>query len=435
MVESERKHVAIVGGGLAGLAAATYLGRAGHRVTVFERSESLGGRAATTNRDGYLHNMGPHALYQGGAGVEVLAELGVAYTGNSPVLGGVAVRSGRAFTLPASARSMVATRLFGLGARLQASSHLFSLRNITASDHRTVREWLDSKVSDPGAREFLEALFRLATYSNAPETIPVGDAAAQLNGATNGVIYLEGGWQTLVRGLELVARAAGVVVRTGQRVEGIESSTNRVTGLRVAGEIVPADGVLLAVSPAVASSLAPGIESLATIAADAIPARAACLDIGLTRLPNPRRLFALGIDTPFYFSVHSAWANLAPDGKVLVSVAKYIPVDGPRNAEQDLAELEAFMDIVQPGWRAYEEHRQYLPNMVVTTALPRAENGGIAGRPAPEVDGVRGLFVAGDWVAGGGWLSDATLGSARAAAQAVSSLLAPTAMLPLATVS
>ena len=45
--------VVVVGGGLAGLASACYLARAGVAVTLFEKASGLGGRAATTNHDGY----------------------------------------------------------------------------------------------------------------------------------------------------------------------------------------------------------------------------------------------------------------------------------------------------------------------------------------------------------------------------------------------
>jgi hypothetical protein len=142
------------------------------------------------------------------------------------------------------------------------------------------------------------------------------------------------------------------------------------------------------------------------------------------RLPNPRRRFGLGIDVPYYLSVHSLYAKLAPGGRVMVSVAKYIPAGQTHDAERDLTELEGFLDTVQPGWRELEEHRQFLPNMVVTTALPRAERGGIAGRPDALALGEEGLFLAGDWVGQGGWLADGTLGSARGAAAAVSKWLA-----------
>src|SRR2546427_4697391 len=69
--------VVVVGGGMAGLAAACYLARGGKSVTLFEKAATLGGRAATSNHEGYLFNRGIHGLYTGGATEEVLQELGI----------------------------------------------------------------------------------------------------------------------------------------------------------------------------------------------------------------------------------------------------------------------------------------------------------------------------------------------------------------------
>ena len=41
------RHIAVVGAGIAGIACARTLAQAGHRVTVFEKSSSAGGRMAT----------------------------------------------------------------------------------------------------------------------------------------------------------------------------------------------------------------------------------------------------------------------------------------------------------------------------------------------------------------------------------------------------
>ncbi|HEX6963964.1 MAG TPA: NAD(P)/FAD-dependent oxidoreductase, partial [Lacipirellula sp.] len=400
-MNTERQHVVIVGGGLAGLATAAYLARSGHRVTLFERSEHAGGRAATVEHDGYRHNLGPHALYRGGAGLEVLSELGVRYTGGSPDLHGVAVRNGKTFTLPVGGRSLMTSRLFGMRSRVEAGTHLLSLRK-GANDGRTVAAYLRDEFQHEGARQYVDALIRLSTYANAPDVTSVTDAARQLAGA-GGVIYLDGGWQTLADGLAETAADAGAEIRKGERVTGV-TGLSRVRGVRLAdGGEFEADAVVLAVPPQAARELAPSNEALALFADTAIPAYAACLDIGVSKLPYRQRRFGLGIDAPYYLSVHSLYAKLAPEGKTLISVAKYIPAGERSDAERDLRELEAFLDVVQPGWRALEEHRLYLPNMMVQSALPRADRGGIAGRPEPKVEGAEGLFIAGDWVGHGGW--------------------------------
>src|SRR5512143_4185632 len=93
--------VAVVGGGLSGLAAAGFAGRAGLSVAVFERAGSLGGRAQTQDREGFLFNLGPHALQGGGEAMAALGELGVRVSGGTPPLGGAyAVKAGRKHTLP-----------------------------------------------------------------------------------------------------------------------------------------------------------------------------------------------------------------------------------------------------------------------------------------------------------------------------------------------
>ncbi len=51
---------------------------------------------------------------------------------------------------------------------------------------------------------------------------------------------------------------------------------------------------------------------LSKAAKEAKPVRMACLDIALSSLPDKDALFALGVDRTLYFSVHSAYAKLAP---------------------------------------------------------------------------------------------------------------------------
>ncbi|MDX1650307.1 MAG: FAD-dependent oxidoreductase [Myxococcota bacterium] len=67
-------HVVVVGGGLAGAAAAHRLAVHGARVTLLERDERLGGRARHATRDGRVYDVGAHLLGGRDAAVRRLAE-------------------------------------------------------------------------------------------------------------------------------------------------------------------------------------------------------------------------------------------------------------------------------------------------------------------------------------------------------------------------
>ena len=60
-----------------------------------------------------------------------------------------------------------------------------------------------------------------------------------------------------------------------------------------------------------------------------------------------------------------------------------------------------------------------LSDMTVMNAVALVTQSGTEGRPGPQVDEVPGLYVVGDWVGAEGMLVDASLASARRAAELV----------------
>ena len=427
--EPVSKNVIVVGGGLAGLATAIYLARGGRTVTIFERRRYLGGRAVTHLRHGYRFNLGPHAFYRGGPGWEVMRELGIPIRGGSPDGSGVALLDRSSFRFPGNLRGIVATGLLSPKAKLEAMWLMMRIRRIDPSPFAsmTVREWLDGNVSDLKLRQLVQALFRLATYSDRPDVQRASSALAQLRLGMRKVVYLDEGWQKIVDAMHSAAVAAGVNFVTSSRVVAVHHD-NRVRSIEIGGlEIesgrdtvsvvlpdlnepekgapIPADTVVLAVDPESARELVPDLALPATE-----PVTITCLDLALSRLPVPQPRFALGIDQPYYFSVHSAWAQLTPKGGALIHIAKY-----GRGTEQ---ELEALADRLQPGWREVLVHRRFLPSMTVSNALTKVAGNGSEPRAAVATR-VGGLYVAGDWVGDRGILADAALSSAREAARAI----------------
>ncbi|GIW42145.1 MAG: dehydrogenase [Candidatus Binatia bacterium] len=420
MANETTRSVVVAGGGLAGLAVGTLLARRGKKVALFERSERLGGRASSVEKGGHVLNWGPHALYRGGCAARVLRALGAFPAGGVPrVSGAYAFARGRLHTFPGGFLSLLTTGLFGPAEKLEAARILsrISRQGSACREGKSIGEWAEEHVRHPRVRSFVFALVRLATYASDPKQS--ADAAlGQLRLALReNVLYVDGGWQAIVDRLRELALVSGVELRTGMAVRSVERAGASFRVRLGDGSSLSADAVVLAMARREAFRVFPP----ATAGTEEVPeVRAACLDLALSTLPRPGATFALGIDRPLYFSVHSAFARLAPDGGATIHVARYLSSEERPEAQSIRSELESFADLVQPGWRRAAVERRFLPSMTVSGWLPTPATGSLGGRPGVRVDGVPGLYRCGDWVGPEGLLSDAVFASAEAVAREIS---------------
>lgn len=387
--------ITIVGGGLAGLTAAAYAARDGHQVTVFEKSHYIGGRARTQMVEGFHLNMGPHALYQGSVGLPVLQGLGAHMSGGAPIIKGYLVYGGRRVRI---------NRPFGLGllrvrSIMALSRLLWRMMRDDPSDYAgmTLADFL--KDSPLAVQDAMKMLVRIATYTHAPEVLGMDAVMDQLQATIRGnVRYLDGGWQTLVDQLAQIAKDHGAMIETDAQVTALDGETLHLAD----GRRIDADAVILATSPEAVRRLMPDANL-----PDMPKVRASVFDVALSSLPNPAGHVCFGMDEPYYLSVHSGAAALAPSGGALIHVAKYL---APGESTADRSELEQFLEIAQPEWRSQVVTARFLPDMIVSHAIVT----GYANRPAVRLS--ERVFIAGDWVGDEGQLADAALASARRAA-------------------
>jgi phytoene dehydrogenase-like protein len=401
--------VIIIGGGLAGLTTAALLARGGKTVTLFEHSsKEIGGRARTAEIDGFYFNQGPHALFLTDATDSILKEIGITYTGSIPAGKGYLINGGKKHEIGND---------WGLTGK-DGSQFIKAPTNIDFSQLESIteQEWLDKNIHDINDVEIIKTIFRLNTYANDPDIQSIGPVLHQINvGSRAGVMYLDGGWQTLVDGLLTVAKNANARIVMGEKVTKLKKTDSSGWRVLLSDKTeVSAKIVVIAAGPMDAYNLFDENERpdvLVKAAKESKPIRLACLDVALSSLPDKDTTFALGVDRPLYFSVHSNYARLAPKGGALIHVAKYLGTSiAPRPREDEL-ELEQFLDFLQPGWKEVLVKKRPLPNMVVCNAIVTAADGGLAGRPDTKI--AENLYVVGDWVGKEGLVSNASVGSAK----------------------
>ncbi|MBI5697415.1 MAG: NAD(P)/FAD-dependent oxidoreductase [Thaumarchaeota archaeon] len=417
-----KQNVAIIGGGLAGLTAATYLARTGYDVTVFEQSTGYGGRARTQESDGFYFNQGAHALYLGAKGVQVLKELEIPYSGKKTNVTVQAIKNKKNYLFPLNEKTINESPLLSESSKKSLARFFAMLSTVdtTKIQDITLSEWLKENVVDADAISFIQAMVQLNTFVSDPQIQSAGTALDQLQIGNSGVVYLDKGWQTLADGLALKAKSYGAKIISNKKVVSVEFD-DMIRSITLSdGTKVEASIVILATPPSVASSLlGKRIPELEKFVTSAIPLRTASLDVALSSLPNPDNHFALRIDSPLYLSVHLFFAKLAPKGGALIHLSKYLSHSNHENPKNIRAELEEILDMMQSGWRNYLIKERFLPSMTTSNAILTASQNGFDGRPSPKINGVKNLYVVGDWVAHEGWLADASFASARQAAELI----------------
>jgi phytoene dehydrogenase-like protein len=394
MSTAEPVDISIVGAGLAGLTAAILAARGGRRVRLFA-GRSPGGRAITDRVDGYALNQGAHALYLGGEAARTWADLGIEMPGSSPNFPMFSQLDGALHRLPASVSTLLSTSLLPWPSKVRLGALFARLPALArAAGPEPFGEWLAAHTSDPDVARVFLALARLSTFIADPRPIRADGVLRQLQLAGDGVRYIDGGWQTAVARLHDAAIAGGVEVLS-QRVTGVSPDGAAWRTEVHDGEATVSNAVIVATGPTAFARLT------GVAVPELTPVRAAALDLGLRRLPDPAHPFVLDLDRPRYGSAQSLAAAIAPADAAVLHLLVYLGPD--ETAER--GDVEAWLDGWQPGWRDEVHVARWRPGLVVQNRAARSD------APVVTVDAAPGLLRAGDWV-GEGFLSDAAVASA-----------------------
>ncbi len=274
------RRIVVVGAGVGGLAAAIRLRALGHDVTVFERSDVVGGKLAVHVREGFTFDIGPSLVTLPHVFDDVFRAAGTSLDeqvdlvrldpqfvyhwpdGSSLIVPDGDADTARAFDdfAPGSGEQWrafdargrriwdVAERTFFAGPMSNPWSLAKRMRSpldLAAIDPlRTLHRSAESFFDDPRLAQWAG---RYATYSgSSPFAAPATLACIPHIEARFGCWYPMGGLDTLRQAFERVARDIGVEIRTGADVSRIDAAPDgAVSGVELAdGSSEPADIVV-----------------------------------------------------------------------------------------------------------------------------------------------------------------------------------------------
>lgn len=271
-------NIAVVGGGVGGLAVAIRLAASGHEVTVLERRSVVGGKLATLERDGFSFDLGPSLLTLPGIFDELLDQVGTSVQAELDLVrldpqfryrwadGSTLVMpdgldaaqaaveafspgSGepwRAFIEHGRKIWEVAERTFFAGpmqgrrellGRMRSPADLWRIDPLRSLDRLARRRFRDARLQ--------QWVGRYATYSgSSPYRAPATLACIPAIEVDHGCWYPRHGLGSLCSMLEDVARRVGVRIVTDTEVVSI-TGTGRVDGVVLAGgDRIAADAVV-----------------------------------------------------------------------------------------------------------------------------------------------------------------------------------------------
>ena len=292
VVVTDHADVLVLGGGVAGLAAALRLADAGRTVRLLEASGRLGGVVRTLRRDGFEADVGPDAfLTRKPAAVRLAARLGVATA--VPRGGALIQRGGRLHALPAGLSGLVPgqvgpllrTPALPLSARLRAAAEplvrarargdesleAFAVRRFGRGAWEGLIEPLLGGLygSDAGPISLRATLPHLHERERSGGLLRWRTAAApNVGSAVSPFARPVGGMDRLMDALADALAEAGVAVETGTPVAAVEAdgagyrvrladgTDRRARALLVALPAPAAAAVLATLDPALAAPLA-----------------------------------------------------------------------------------------------------------------------------------------------------------------------------------
>ena len=351
------KRAVVIGGGPAGLKAAHSLVKGGAQVTLLESSAVLGGLASSFDVQGVRIERYYHFVCKGDDHlVDTLAELGLSARLRWRDSRMAYFVDGRLYPFLTPVELLRFAPL-SLADRIRAGAAVKLAQRMREEDlaEQKAIPWLKRMFGESAYRVIWEPLMRFKFAEHAPEISAAWIWARMVRLSRSRTSpwreelgYVEGGSKVVLEGLgrDFEARGGRVILNAG--VERIVLEGGRATGVRAAGETIPADAVISTATTSRFLQMTPGLEGPFAEGLKRIPTIGIfCLFLRLARPVTP--FFWVNTNDPRVpFAGMIEYTNLNPlpelDGDHILYVPQYLSADDPRYAQSDDEVLRRYAD-------------------------------------------------------------------------------------------
>jgi protoporphyrinogen oxidase len=398
-------NVAIIGAGPAGLSAAYDLAKAGHKVTIYEASDRVGGLAAGFKDEGWdweLEKFYHHWFQTDHALLQLADELGIRdkIMFLSPKTSYRVGNKNFRLDSPVSALLYPALPFWSKIPFGFATIYLKLFNTWKTLEKTTAAKWLSTYMGKP-AYELLWKPLLIGKFGNEYENVNMAWMWARLHTRTSKLGTFEGGFQRFMDTVAEKVRAAGAQICFNAPVEAVRKATKGLT-VTVNGQTEQYDAVISTTSPALMLKIAPELSGdyadklrkLRSIGAVCVvvASKHSILTDGTywLNLPassadkkkNPYPFLALVEHTNFLPAEHYNGDRLIYMGDYVPADHEYFKLSDQELADRFMATLPQFNPDFKPDWvrkvwvwRApygqpvpYVNHSQNIPDL--KTSLP-----------------------------------------------------------------
>jgi phytoene dehydrogenase-like protein len=423
----------IIGAGYAGMSAAALLANSGRRVIVLEASGMIGGRALSyKNEKGYVWEYGAHShrLARKGIANEVFKRLGEEIDFLPEVKDAKLIFKGRLWERPEGPAGFLKTPMLSFRARLVLLALLIKIKKANPSEwyDKTLLDFYKTSFQNPEVEAFLPFL-GMTIMCPAPDKVSAGEVIEFLQRALKagiGVGEPRGGSDQIFSKLKNHIEKNGEI-HLNEKAQKLIIENGRATGVKTDKTTYSTKNVIFAARlpllldlmdnhllPKATLDYARNIENSSGLTLDFIT------DKPVTNI----RAGILGVDIPIWARFQSnADDSFTPRGKYISTWGIMLPwyFDGNKKiVEETEKSLKRTIAAILPNFlpMVVEERKTVVPVMngnVLTPAQSKPH------RPDIECATIKGLYLIGDTVKGGGCSGDISFSSALIAADKICS--------------